>query len=396
MAFTSHQYSIVIWLVLGAILLVSATSAVVALQRRQPVCVFASVLLLNVTGSIVWAVWGSGTVASLIQANVVCLAIGSILWMLPDAVCPAVVPHLSFNGRPVVCAHLAAELAVGLLGLVAAIAVGGAVLSLPHLAPQPLDWIALAVTSVAVAVSFWDRNARFSLAGLYWLALTAVSMGELQRGYWPGNFFLWGTICEWAGLMIVAALVGWLFRRFRFAATVLRIPGDRTYWPGGWFNVAQALLAAVVVVLVTWISVDSSFDSMGTDVALFGLSGRMSSCPAALMLVGAAMLMAWQTDGAWRAAWQYAAMAAGVLFTTSVGWARLDAGSATADALWLDRSVNLMISTAMMTLLTRFGLARVLPHSGDWITRARRAAPVFGGLALLLLVAVLAQKALSS
>jgi hypothetical protein len=42
----------------------------------------------------------------------------------------------------------------------------------------------------------------------------------------------------------------------------------------------------------------------------------------------------------------------------------------------------------MMTLLTRVGLARVLPRSGDWITRARRAAPVFGGLALLMLAVV--------
>ena len=391
----SHQYTIVIWLVLAAMLLASATSALLALQRRQPAWVIASALLLNVMGSIVWAVWGPGTVASLISINVLCLAIGSILWMLLDAVCPAGVPHLTFKGRRVVCAHLAAVLAVGLLGLVSAIAVGGAVFSLPRLTPQPLDWIALAITSAAVAVSFWDRDARFSPAGLYWLALTAISMGEIQRGYWPGTFFLWGAVCEWPGLMIVAALVGWSFRRFPLAAALLRIPEERTYWPDVWFNISQALLATVTAVLAVWISIDSTFDVMGTDIALFGLSGRMTCCPAALMLVGAAMLMAWQNNGAWRAAWQYAAMVAGVLFTTSVGWARLDAGSANADALWLDRSVNLMISIAMMSLLTRFGLARVLPRSGDWLTRARLAAPIFGGLAFLLLIAVLVQKAFS-
>jgi hypothetical protein len=281
------------------------------------------------------------------------------------------------------------------LGLVAMIAVGRAVLGLPHSAPEPLDWIALAVTSVAVAASLWDRGARFSAAGLYWIALTAISMGQIQRGYSPGSYFLWGAVCEWTGLMIVAALVGWSFRRFPIAATILRIPDGRVYWPDGWFNGIQALLAAASAALVAWISLDSTFDVMGAEVALFGMSGRMACCPAALMLIGATMLMAWQDDGAWRALWQYSAMASGVLFTTSVAWARLDVGRAAADTLWLDRSVSLLISTGMMTLLTRFGLARVLPRSGDWITRARRAAPVFGALALLLLVAVLAQKALS-
>ena len=53
-----------------------------------------------------------------------------------------------------------------------------------------------------------------------------------------------------------------------------------------------------------------------------------------------------------------------------------------------------MISAAMMTLLTGFGLPQVLPGSGDWIARARRAAFVFGGLASLLAVTALIQRAI--
>ena len=46
----------------------------------------------------------------------------------------------------------------------------------------------------------------------------------------------------------------------------------------------------------------------------------------------------------------------------------------------------------MMTLLTSFGLARVLPRDSDWIPRGRRAMPAFAGLAVGLLVLVLGQR----
>ena len=49
-----------------------------------------------------------------------------------------------------------------------------------------------------------------------------------------------------------------------------------------------------------WIALDFSFDDMGQDVALFGLAGRQATCSAALMLVGATILMAWQSSGRWR------------------------------------------------------------------------------------------------
>jgi hypothetical protein len=299
------------------------------------------------------------------------------------------------DNRLIACAYIATALAVGALVLVSATAVGRAAVSLSHRVPAAIDWMALTVSATVLTASLWDRRAGFTPAGLYALALTAISMGQIERGYGPGDYFLWGALCEWTGLMIVAALVGWSFRRFRLVGTLLHMPDERTYWSEIWFQVVQFVVAMCSAGLIVWISIDARFDTLGTDVALFGLSGRMACCPAALMLLGATILMAWQSGGAWRAAWQYAAMASGVLFTTSVTWARLDVDGASIASLWLDRCINLMISTAMMTLLTRFGLPRVLPHSGDWITRARGAAPVFGALALLLLLAVVVQKAVS-
>ncbi len=112
-------------------------------------------------------------------------------------------------------------------------------------------------------------------------------------------------------------------------------------------------------------------------------------CPSALMLLGASIVMAWQSTGRWRAAWQFTAMVAGLLFTVSVGWARIDAAS---KAPWLERSVDLTISTAMMTTMTRAGLSWGLPRQSDWIPRGRQASPAFAGAALLMFVVVLIQR----
>jgi hypothetical protein len=107
------------------------------------------------------------------------------------------------------------------------------------------------------------------------------------------------------------------------------------------------------------------------------------------MLLGTSIVMAWQTSGTWRVGWQFAAMAAGVLLTASIGWARI---AASANHPWREREVCLLISAGMMTMMTWFGLSQGLPQQSDWIVRGRQAAPVFAGMALLLLASVLVQK----
>jgi hypothetical protein len=108
------------------------------------------------------------------------------------------------------------------------------------------------------------------------------------------------------------------------------------------------------------------------------------------MLLGGSILMAWQSQSRWRSAWQCVSVFAGLLFTSSLGWARVE--STSSDTIWLQRSINLLISASMMTVMTRFGLARVLPRQSDWIPLARRLSPILGGLAAIMLAAVLLQR----
>lgn len=379
----------VVWFLVAAALAVSGGTGFRAIRRRQALAVFVSGLLLNVAGALVWRCFPSASFTALWQIQVVCLALGSAIWTLLGAAYPEGIRHVELAGRPLIFAHLAIQAAIGLFAFQAACGVVCAVLDRPPPAVQPLDWWALLAASAAVVLGLWDRSARFPLAGLYALGMSAVVMGKLQWPFTTGQFFIWAVVCDLAGFVLVAALLGWVLSSLKPLGAKLRIPHEPGRWSARWFHRVQAGLACTVAAVAVWVAMDFSFDGMGKEVALFGLAGRTAGCPAALMLIGTAILMAWQSRGAGRAGWQYAAMIAGVLFTSSIGWATL---GATSSAPWYDRSVNLLISASMMTLLTSFGLARVLPRHSDWILRGRRAMPAFAGLALCLLAVVLTQR----
>ena len=86
-------------------------------------------------------------------------------------------------------------------------------------------------------------------------------------------------------------------------------------------------------------------------------------------------------------AWQFATMFAGILFTASLGWSRIDlAGLPAGESPWPDHVFTLLVSTGMMTFMTSVGLPRFLPRDSDWIPRGRQAMPVLGTTALVLLV----------
>jgi len=230
------------------------------------------------------------------------------------------------------------------------------------------------------------------IALAYWLALVAVAYVIVQRGVTPTRFLFWLGLCDLAGFLIVTALLGWAFT----GARRLREIGPSTRPSPRWFVGAQAVLCAFCALVAIWVSLDISFDGMGRDVALFGLGGRRAGCSATLMLLGTAVLMAWQTAGPTRAIWQYAAFASGILFTSSLGWSRIEASAASGSpaGLWLARGETLLVSAGMMTLMTGYGLARFLPADTDWVPRARRAMPVCAAIALLMLVLVLLHAAL--
>ena len=218
-------------------------------------------------------------------------------------------------------------------------------------------------------------------------------MFEISRALYPGQFLVWAIVAEVAGLVIVSALLGWSIPRIKTVLQISRSHEDIERKSMRWFLWVQALLAASCAWLGIWVAIDFSFDGMGEPWALLGLTGRLAGGAIQLMLVGTSILMAAQTRGVCRSSWQFAAMVTGMLCTSSIGLASLEANT-DSSLVWIYRSMNVMISAAMMATLTRFGLAKVLPTSSDWIKRAGQAAPYFLAVALVMVAIVLIQSAM--
>lgn len=375
------------WLASTSALSLSILAGAAALRWQRPAAVWLSGLLLNAAVSLAWWEVSPGDLASLLAIQAVGLGLGAAIWIAFDRLLRRGVPHFQTAGRRWVFAPAAVCAGLLVTGGLASAALVRCLVELPPRSWRVEDWTALAAIGIALTVGLGDRTARFSLPGLYAWGLTALGFAQVQRGFAPARFFLWGGLCDLAGYLLVAALLGWamVFVSRRWTATAPE--------PTAWFPGVQALLVLLVAAWTVWIAVDVSFDGMGTGVALLGLTGRSAACPAALMLLGTAILMAWQSQGRPRARWQYAALALGMLFTVSIGWAMIDAANLSP---WRQRGVNLLISASMMTFMTGFGLRRVLPRGSDWVQRGRRAMPAFGTLAAVLAILLVAARLLQA
>ena len=369
------------WWAAGSILAVSLTAGLAALLLRKPAPVYVSGLLINLAGTIVWWAystsslrwpnWGVADFAALVQANVLLLAIGSVVWSLLEFL-PRGVPQLP-GERQQPFSHLAAQLGAVLLGLVTAAGVAATLGQLPRIHMERLDWIALAGIAAATAVCLRDRQARFPLPTLYGLGLAAVGMGLLARQLAP-RLFCCSAVDELAAYVLVTAAIAWFLPRGR----------------EDWFSWLQAAVAAVVGTLALWVSIDFSFNDCRYPGVEFWLSGRMAAVPGLLLLLLAAIVMAGVARETWRVRWQHATLAVGVALASGLGWAMLPLDG---PAPWLHRSVILMVAAAAVGLLAGFGLKLLLPSGSDWRQRCRQAVPVLAGLAVVMLISVLGQEA---
>ena len=396
------------WWAAGAILAVSLTAGLVALLLRKPAHVYFCGLLINLAGTIVWWAyspsgarwpgWNLADMAGLVQANVLCLAIGSVVWSLLELL-PQGVPNQKADGQPPF-AHLAAQLGAVLLGLVVAVGVVTTLLSSPlpysgegqevttspfplgegqgvralQIPVERLDWIALAGVIAATAVCLCDRRANFPLPTFYGLGLSAIGLGLLARQLTP-RMFCWSAADELAGYALVAATIAWFLPRSR----------------EGWFSRFQAVVIAVAGTLALWVTIDFGFDSCRYECLRGCLAGRMAAVPGLFLLLLATIVMAGITRQAWRTRWQYGTLKMGVLLLSGLGWAML---AADGPAPWLHRSMIVMVAATIVGLLAGFGLRCILPATSDWSQRAWQAVPLLAGLAIGMLAAVLTQEAL--
>ena len=239
----------------------------------------------------------------------------------------------------------------------------------------------------------------------------------------------WCAGSDFAGYTLVAALVGRFMPAIRRLGRYALIPDGENRWAADWFVPLQSILTVIVTLLCVWIATDFRFIGVGQEGALLGLGGRAAGVTGLLMVLGATILMAaqagntirqispasplraptegWSGEGPGvRAWWQAAAFVVALLFMASIRFAGLDPQSEMiAAAPWLHRSIALLLSAAMMCMLTSFGLPQVSRRlwtplfptnpanpKRTWSDAGRKILPCFAGLTLAVLAIVLVQE----
>ena len=229
------------WWSLGAVVTISMTAAITVFWRCRPAYAYLSGVLINLAGVLIWwgvsrpiTAWTMATGITFVEANVLSLAVGSIVWSLLGMLAAArqggvwtdAIVLRGYGRRAVVAGSL-------LLGAVVVVALGGNLLRLPIIVVHRLDVLALAGMTAAAAVLVWDRSPRLALQTLYGLAVIAAGMTLWARALPPRTLV-------WTGMIELAALdLGG--RSGRLAAAADRAAGPRITDSGRTANTTRGL-----------------------------------------------------------------------------------------------------------------------------------------------------------
>ncbi len=418
------------------------TAGLIAVWLRSAEHVVFSGLLMNLAGVVAWFAFGKQNAANFLEFQVLCLAAAAAAWTLPEIARLDLVPHFQIIGggikKALPFAHVAIVVAIMLLAVPVVCGLFGVLSGLGHDPLGRLGWFALAAVAGVLTLMLWDRRATYVWMGLYLVGLAGVGMVWLHAAF-PPKMIYWLAASDFAAYSLGAALIGRFIPFVRRGCRYLLIPDGEKRWAANWFMPSQAILATVATIMCVWLAIDFQFTGVGMDVALLGIGGRYAGVTGLLMVLGAAILMAAQCSrNIWdivptltvgmseaerkslmptasvgmapcnraRESWQSAAFVIGLLFMAAIRWAGLDSSdSMILFAPWLHRSIAMLLSAAMMCMLTTFGLPQVSKRLWDplfpqnpanpkstWSDAGRKILPYFAALTLGLLAIVLVQE----
>ena len=360
----------------GATLAVGVMAGLLAIRTERPGYVYLSGLLLNIAGTMVWLAWSAGTAPSFAYTQVLCLGVAAEVWLVLELLLQGQI-QLRRRGMPF--AHAACIIGLLTIAMLTATNLASDVLGGELQETTNLGWLALLALAASTTLCLWDRDAHFTLAGLYLVGLMALGMAihaaELEPR-WLG----WVAAMGVAGYVLVTATLGWVAPRVPVIWRDLHLPERSAAWPEVWFAPAQTVLAVSVLALSLWVCL--GFDT---------LTARVAGPVAVLLLMPAGVFLTQYVPGRWGRDLRYATLTLGVFACIEGGWALLDF---TGPAAWLYRNLLLMVSLALMSGVYGVGLGKILVNPSAWAICGRRIGPVLGVLATLTLLVVLGQEGL--
>lgn len=363
------------WWSIGVFLAVSALAASLNWITFRRGYLYAAGVLFNLSVSIWLIKYGgpSGTLGGFVEANVIALSLAGILWLLLELRLRRVANRQSSPASFHNVAALASLVAI-------TIVVSGRLYNdffefyqtfLPW-----LDLFTLASLAVLMCACLWDRDAEYAVAGIYVIGLLSAATAMHHVHLAPPRL-LWSLTLATALQAILAAVLWRLRRPLITAAGQIKIPSRLAAGADHltWLFVLNAIIVSSVVVSVSCI------------VVVFE-DWRLRAI-ASVAVITQALTFGLMAEGAWRRAFQRAAVALLPIGLVFFGWAFLVPGES---GTWLNRAVILMI--VMFATVAVFGAAgaKFAERQPEWVKAIRDCIPAISVAGIIALAFVLSSE----
>jgi len=381
---------------IGNTLAVSVLLGTLAVWTRSPLYTFASGLLINVIGLLVFFAWSAHPdqaglrvlqgewTSTFMLAQIVSFGIAAILWSLLERQLLRSEVDLS---KELTLPFSQFAILAGVLIL----AVGATLANSVHLTgtSMPLAWCALGVLIAATLLEIWrSRFQRFTRFQLYTCGLIAIGTTLHGMNLANDEWFRHATLLL-AGYVLAIVVLARFVLAIPALQNLLGFPVDDDEQTSIaikptrslWFWHVQLVSIGVVVLLSLWIT--NWFDAW---------QSRLSGAIACLFVTIAAFLLVkvWHritNDAADAASMlpRYLVMTLGLIVSLEIGWALLDVNLV---AINMQRVALSFTTVVAAMFVCRFALPRLLRES-SWFESSRLMGSFLGVVSLSLLLVLL-------
>jgi hypothetical protein len=370
------------WWTLVALLAITGRAVWIAWHERRSGFLWVAAGLLLPAASIFWVDWadqfssivGLGEIGQLFEFLWINVLAASLLAIIGVVVTRRQLTSPTAEARPsrgIAFHRFAAWAIVGTLLLTTLVGLLADLWGQSFPVTVPLAWAAWFAAAATALACWWDPAVRWPVACLYCVGLLAVGI-YLDGLNFTAPMFHWALALALSAYSLATSALWsardklWsLARRWNFPAAAAS--------GHVWLVAANIVLGVVALLLIAWV-----------ETTMPELSRRMIAAYAVAAQAFAIGLLA---RGTVRTSLQYLALVWGVLFAVAFAWAWMRPDF---PAPWLHRLVLAVIALVVTVVVYGFGLVKFLRRDNEWTRAAARFVPSLAGLAVLLIMAVLA------
>jgi hypothetical protein len=348
----SRQHEL--WWKIGITSALCALAAALQMRTLRRTYLYAAGFLLSAGVSIWWLATlpNDGLLLThFLEVNIFGACIASILWL-----------YLELRARRIQQDDLTSLLSyhnvVAIVSVVLLVPLARFYLSTSSTQPGLIWWAWAAATALMIS-TLWDRHAKYATAGLYALGLQAFVIALPQMDLTPETM-AWSVLMFLAVYALGTALL-WknrsaLIQTATRLGIVPRIESNTTQIT--WLS-AVSIFLVVLVMMLGYI----------TNVYSSDLDFRAT---AAIAVTAQVITLGLLAEGAAQTRWRRGAIAAFLIGAVLFGWAWL---TPDVNATWMNRSVILLVETALLTVVYGFCIGKVREQNEAWAKSISSALP---------------------